>query len=632
MSVLFGYWSCQHSISDGTVLQKMYGAVKHFPHSRYQTKQSEYAEFGQMLTHNTPESAFENLPVYIATQQVLFTAQGRIDNRTELAPQLNTSLNSEHPDGAVILAAYLKWGKDCVTHLQGHWSFAVYNEKEQELFIARDPTGYTALYYYQDESGFYFSSSIKSLIALPSYTKKLNEEHFVRKLTGWGDDEFAVRSTFFENIYSLPLAHTLTVKNKKTSLNKYWDLHNTPLRRYKDKQQYTHEMLDIFTSGVEKRLRSLQPVASMLSGGLDSSTVSYVAADVLKQQNTALTTFSHVPLYAAEISRDTLNSIRVMDETPLIQKIADASGNILPVFLNAENYSVVKGMTDVLNACDAPSHGASNLYWIMDLFSTAAQHGYGTLLTGEGGNGNISFESIDYLLPFRLNTLIQHPYKFFKSQIAKPIALKYFSSYYNKRASTLGNHETYIANIFIHPSIVEQYGIINDIRSNKNEIIKYMSDVRQKKEQFIDLYGARASFGAAVGNYYGIELRDPCMDTNLIEYFFSIPNDVFFDDHYNTRMLVKRMMKGKIPDSVLYEKRKGLQSADIAFRAKAQADEITTAIESVLKSPAANEYIDTKKLSDTWQQYLKDSYILPYKLQWLLKALHFAIFLQKNFD
>lgn len=631
MSLIFGYWSYQ-LLETNDMLQKMYRAVSRFPHQKYKTEQFRQAGFGQMVTYNTPESAFEDMPVTIAEKELLFMAEGRIDNRATLASQLGIRLGSAYPDGKIMLESYLKWGKDCVNYLQGNWSFAAYNAKEQELFIARDQTGYNALFYYQDETGFYFSTSIKSLLALPCYVKKLNEEHFVRKLTGWDDDKFAVRSTFYAGIYSLPLAHSLTVKNKKISLNKYWDPAHIPLRRYKNTEQYSAEMLEIFSSGVQAKLRSSQPVASMLSGGLDSSSVSYIAADILKNQDKSLTTFSHVPFYNSEMMADPLNQSRVLDETPFIQKIAAASGNIHPVFLDSGNYSILKGMRTVLEISDRPSHGSGNSYWLMDIYSNTARRGFGTLFTGEGGNTNISFESIDYLLPFKFNRIIKHPYKFLRSQVAKPIALKYFNRYYNKRDHSLGNHETYISNIFIHRSIVDKYGIIEDIRDNKNEMTKYMTDVLEKKMQFIEVYDARSAIGAAVGNYFGIELRDPTMDINVVEYFYSIPNDVFFDDDYNTRMLVKRMMKGKLPDEVLFEKRKGLQSADLSFRAKAQAKEITAAIEQVLKSPAANEYIDTKKLYDTWQQYLKDDYILPYKLQWVLKALHFAMFLQVNFD
>ncbi|HMR82820.1 MAG TPA: hypothetical protein PKE30_06800, partial [Niabella sp.] len=114
--------------------------------------------------------------------------------------------------------------------------------------------------------------------------------------------------------------------------------------------------------------------------------------------------------------------------------------------------------------------------------------------------------------------------------------------------------------------------------------------------------------------------------------FFSIPNQVFFDEHYNNRMLVKCMMKDKIPDKVLFEKKGGLQSADIVYRVKAQQQEITATIEALQRSPSANHYIDMKLLAENWRQYLQQPYVKPYDMQRVLKALEFALFLQMNFD
>ncbi|HRB80474.1 MAG TPA: asparagine synthase-related protein, partial [Niabella sp.] len=133
-------------------------------------------------------------------------------------------------------------------------------------------------------------------------------------------------------------------------------------------------------------------------------------------------------------------------------------------------------------------------------------------------------------------------------------------------------------------------------------------------------------------HYYGIELRDPTIDVDLMNYFFRIPNEVFFDDDYNNRMLVKRMMKGRLPDSVLFEKRKGLQSADILYRIKAQWAELTMAIESIKCSSVVNHYLDTKRMSETWYQYQKQDYVETFKLQTILKALQFGLFLQMHFD
>ena len=582
-----------------------------------------------MLTYNTPEARYETQPIYLPEEQLLFTAQGRIDNRAELASQLSLAINDQYPDGNIILKAWLRWDRQCVKHIKGNWSFAVFNYKEQELFLARDPIGYTSLFYYQDDTGFYFSSSKKSLLALPNYQKQLNELYFVQQLSLW-DDTKNLNETYYSNIYSLAQGHSLTVKNKTISIQRYWQPENIALNHYKNKKQHVHEMLELFTNAVKVRLRSCQPVASMLSGGLDSSSVSFIAAQLLGACQ-PLTTFSHVPFYTTELMNDPKSKFRTLDETPLIQEVARAAGNIQPTLLNSSDYNIISGMKDFLKIFDTPVHGAANTYWAQDIYSTTATKGFGTLLSGEGGNGSISFNGLAYLLPFQIKRFVRHPFLFLKKQVAKPIAYNYFRGLIAKTLSAGSSLEKYISSVFIHTSIIEKYKIMEQVKKSNHDYILY-KDVNTLKKLFIDLYSIRGVGGATYSQFYGFELRDPTVDIDLMEYFFSIPNEVFFDEHYNIRMLVKRMMKGKIPDSVLFEKKKGLQSADIAYRVKAQEAEISATIDSVLKSPAANHYIDLPGLNATWQQYKKQPYVDPYSYQRLLKALHFAMFLQMHFD
>ncbi|MCH5689071.1 hypothetical protein LWM68_35350 [Niabella sp. W65] len=93
-------------------------------------------------------------------------------------------------------------------------------------------------------------------------------------------------------------------------------------------------------------------------------------------------------------------------------QVVEAAGNMQPVLLNSQHYSILKGMTDAIDILDAPSHASCNLYWMLDIFRTTQQLGFSTLLTGEGGNGSVSFVGIDYLLPFSFSRLKRHPYLF----------------------------------------------------------------------------------------------------------------------------------------------------------------------------------------------------------------------------
>lgn len=634
MSLILGVWQFSANSDIKERFPIMMQALTALPYNELNAIAHENAAFGQFLTYNTPEALYEKQPVFLSEQQILFTTAARLDNRRQLAQTLKINADSQVSDGSFVLKAYLQWGKDCVHHLRGDWSFAVFDYKKQELFIARDPMGYTALHYYQNEEGFYFSSSIAALLALPEYSKKLNEEYLVRNLTLWGETEVEfARQTPFQNIYLLGNAQTLTIgTNKRIDIQTYWHPHTISIKKYRKKQDYADEMLELLTNAVQNRLRCYKPVASQLSGGLDSSTVSFIAADLLKRENKVLTTFSHVPFFVKEVLKDKENAYRIMDETPYILETARASGNIRPILLDSKNYSIIQGIKEIITLSNNVPHGATNAYWGLDGIKTAAEQGFGAILSGEGGNANISFTGVDYLLPFSLSTALRHPLQFLKKQIAKPVAYQYFNKWLNKKRGVSIVLEKYVQNIFLQKRVLDQNDIINDIRKNNTDIIRYYPDIVELKKLYTKLYQPRSYYGALFGHFFGVEFRDPTVDLDVLEFFFSTPNEAFFDEHYNQRMLVKRMMRGKIPDKVLFEPKKGLQSADLSYKAKAEAIEITATIESVRRSPAANEYIDMKKMVDTWNTYLSLPYVEPYEIQRLMKALLFALFLQKNFD
>lgn len=632
MSLIFGF-----RLSDGAEradlpVHEMYKGIALYPYEKHSNQIKGGVGFSQVLTYNTPEARHENSPVFIDDRKVLFTSQGRIDNRAELATLLKISSYSHLSDGFFILQSFLRWGKECVHYLKGDWSFAVYNFVEQELFLARDPIGNTALYYYKDKFGFYFSSSIKSILSLTNYEKQLNELYFIKLLTTWNIREKPSGETIYKNIFSIPQGHHLSFKDGDIHLKKYWNPQQKPVRRYKNKQRYADEMFEILTTAVKSKLRTETGVVAQLSGGLDSSTVGYIAAELLKKENKVLTTFSHVPFYTREIQNDILGHNRILNERPLIEAIASASGNINPIFLDSANYSIIKGIKNFLKVYDSPLHSATNLFWGQDLMENAKQKGFSTMLGGDGGNGTISFAGIDYLLPFSLSTFIRHPLHFARNQIAKPIAYRYFNKTLNNMKGSLANLEKIVQGVFATNSILEAYDILNDIRINKKVLYKFIDNINDQKQNFVDLYSLRGLYGAASNHYFGVEYRDPTVDINVLEYFFGIPNEVFFDNDYNNRMLVKKMMKGKIPDHVLFEKKKGLQSSDIVYRAKAQAGEISAYLKMASKSDAVNHYIDTRSLTEEWESFLTNQHLNAYQIQPLLKALKFAIFLQQNFD
>jgi len=110
------------------------------------------AVLGSVHLQNSPEAYCELLPRWLPEQRLAFTAEARLDNREALCQALGivAAERVSVPDDELLLNAYLKWGDGCPQHLVGDWSFAAWQPDQKRLFLARDHSGNTALYFYRN--------------------------------------------------------------------------------------------------------------------------------------------------------------------------------------------------------------------------------------------------------------------------------------------------------------------------------------------------------------------------------------------------------------------------------------------------------------------------------------------------
>lgn len=621
MSLIFGV---ADKLSERVVvaLQQMYGGTAGLPHERHSLKAEGMAGFGHMLTYNTPEALFEKQPVYLPEQQLLITSEARLDNREALARQLSLRLHPKLTDGELIQAAYLKWGKESPKYLHGDWSFAVYNYREQELFLARDQHGYTAIYYYHDGHRLVFSSSSKSIFALEGFRKQINMRHFLDTLLIWHQEERNTQA--YENLSLVPPAHTLSFKNGKATLSRYWFPEHIQERNYKNPDDYAEELREIFKEAVRVRLRSHKPVASMLSGGLDSGSVSTMAAHLLKQEGKRLTTFSHVPRFKNALPLKP-GSRRLLDESPHILAAAAHAGNIDSILLDSAHVSPIDGFIRAIDAFDSVFHAASNAFWLVDLPHQVFQRGFGTLLSGEMGNGTISYSGVNYLLPWYHAGVIRSPKRLVKNVVRIGL-MKYFPAWFE---SLLGWKIKYIKNGYVKENVLQNWGVYEDISNLKSGSFPYYQNAKEGILHILDPGGnPRCQFGNNKTNAFGLEYRDPTGDVNVIEYCLSIPNHAFFDKNLTPRMILKKMMKGLMPDEVLFSPKKGLQASDILYRLQQYDKHVDELLLALNTSTAVKEIFDVAKLTSNWQHFRVSSAIEPIEIQTFVKSLMFGYFVK----
>jgi asparagine synthase (glutamine-hydrolysing) len=251
---------------------------------------------GHTLLATTPELVFERQPWRHAGSGCTITADVRLDNRPELLSALGLiNRAGVTGDAELILAAYLAWGEDCLDRLLGDFAFAIWDPRRHRLFCARDQFGMRPLYYHHSPGRFLvFASEPRAMLALPQVPYRINEgriaDFLVSQLEG-----IDKTSTFFEEVFRLPPAHALSVTPEGVREWRYWALEPGPELRLATDQDYAEAFLEVFTEAVRCRLRSAGPVGSMLSGGMDSGSVTAIARAILAETGQGpLPTFSAV--------------------------------------------------------------------------------------------------------------------------------------------------------------------------------------------------------------------------------------------------------------------------------------------------------------------------------------------------
>ncbi len=184
-----------------------------------------------------------------------------------------------HSDTEVLLKAYLHWGEKCVTKLNGIFAFAVYDKSKGKLFMARDPIGVKPFFYYNYNGGFLFASEIKALLANPLVKPQVDETGLMEiffvgpgRTNGQG---------IFKNVGELLPGECAVYKDGILKKKRYFTLKAAPHPHSREQTiEYTRCLL---TDAVERQLVSDVPLCTFLSGGLDSSIISNVAANYFKR-------------------------------------------------------------------------------------------------------------------------------------------------------------------------------------------------------------------------------------------------------------------------------------------------------------------------------------------------------------
>lgn len=196
---------------------------------------------------------------------------GEIYNFQELRPELQARGHKfkTRSDSEVILHAYEEYGEACVEKFNGMFSFAIYDSKDHSLFIARDRLGVKPLYYTQTASFFAFASSLKALLKHPEVAAEIDPKSLNEYLLF---EYVPAPRSMIQNVWKLLPGHTVRVKAGQVQIRKYWELDYT-VGKEKPLPEYEEELRRLLKVSVQRRLVSDVPLGIFLSGGIDSSSI-----------------------------------------------------------------------------------------------------------------------------------------------------------------------------------------------------------------------------------------------------------------------------------------------------------------------------------------------------------------------
>lgn len=295
-----------------------------------------------------------------ATGNVI-VVNGEIYNHRTLRAELGSEVNWRGTsDTETLLQGYARWGRDVVEHLKGMFALAIYDAARKELFLARDRLGIKPLYYTVEADGFRAASEAKMLLNGRSH------EITRRAVSGylqWG--ACPESNLLYPGLRALPAGHAATVGSQgEFQTWRYWPSRKAFLSSTDNVLREVRKRID---QAVDEHLLSDVPVASFLSGGIDSSIVTAIAAQKLEKK---LQTFS-VGFDLAEF-----------DETPIAREIAERyRTDHHRIQLSEEE--VIHSVTEAVDMLDLPSVDAINTYIVS---RAVAEHGVKVALSGLGGD------------------------------------------------------------------------------------------------------------------------------------------------------------------------------------------------------------------------------------------------------
>lgn len=563
-------------------------------------------------------SAAGHQPMSSIDGHIWLTFNGEIYNYLDLRQDLLSRGHKfrSNTDSEVIIAAYQEWGEQCVTRLNGMFAFAIWDNRLQKLFIARDRLGIKPVYYAQTKQGFAFASEIKAILTL-DIPREINLSALHQYLTFlWVPDP----KTLFQGIYKLPPAHYLIYQNGQLETIEYWDIKFNEDTRYNE-DYWSEAVLENLRSAVKSQLVSDVPLGAFLSGGVDSSSIVALMYRATGQR---------VNTYTIGFTSEDLSYDVIPDDVKYARKVGK-------LFNTDYHEAILKPeVFDLL----------PKLIWHMDepiadpaiitsfLICQAARETLTVLLSGMGGDEIFSG------YPRHLAVKLAEIYNLVPEQISKPIISALpaskpgaFNAIFRNlhklaKSANLPFQAQYLGYGTYFTNDEKQKLYSKDLRQatekfNAYEKHEYFFN-RVKSEHWINqmLYIDTKLFLPCLNLTYtdktsmatSLEVRVPYLDHELVELSARIPAELKLRG-FTRKYILKRALNSVLPSSIINRKKAGFSAPLRAWLKRDFRDLVTDLLSpSKIESRGFFDPIEVKQVIDANDQGREDNSLKIFQL------------------